>query len=160
MNVPFACPQCGKTSPAAVTSSDVAVRCLHCGHEIGIPAGVLSGDNETGQSLEKCLICGCKELYVRKNFSQRLGVAIIVLGIIASTVTWSKHMIIATFGIFFGSALLDVVLYMVVGNMLQCYRCHAEYRGVAGLDVHSPFSLETHERYRQQAARLAESEDA
>jgi hypothetical protein len=45
-------------------------------------------------------------------------------------------------------------LYQLVGFALVCYRCHAHYRGVRGLDSHAPFRLETHERYRQQAARL------
>jgi hypothetical protein len=44
-----------------------------------------------------------------------------------------------------------------VGDSLVCYRCQAEYRQLPSLAEHGPFRLETHERYRQQAARLAQS---
>ena len=51
---------------------------------------------------------------------------------------------------------IDVLLYALVGNSLVCYRCHAEYRQVEPADHQGSFNLETHERYRQEAARLAE----
>jgi hypothetical protein len=46
------------------------------------------------------------------------------------------------------------VLYLTVGNVLHCYRCQAQYRGVPGLENHQPFNLETHEKHRQQEIRL------
>jgi hypothetical protein len=42
----------------------------------------------------------------------------------------------------------------MVGNALMCYRCGAQYRGVAEMESHGQFNLETHEKYRQLAARL------
>ena len=103
--------------------------------------------------LDQCLVCPSQELFVRKDFPQRLGVAIVVAGFAASSVTWYFHQVLATFGILFGTALLDVILYLVMGNVLECYRCHAEYRGIAQLETHQAFDLEIHERYRQAAAR-------
>jgi hypothetical protein len=99
-------------------------------------------------------VCGGRELFVRKDFPQRLGVTIVLLGIGASCLAWSMQWIIATFGILFGTALADVVLYAVTGNVLECYQCHAQYRDIPGLNDHDAFNLEVHERYRQQAARL------
>jgi hypothetical protein len=43
-----------------------------------------------------------------------------------------------------------------VPDSLMCYRCGAQYRQVGGLAEHGGFNLETHEPYRQPAARLAE----
>ena len=65
-----------------------------------------------------------------------------------------------TFGILFATALIDVVLYLTVGNLLQCYRCQAQYRGVPGLENHEPFDLETHEKHRQQRLGLGKQERA
>jgi hypothetical protein len=62
--------------------------------------------------------------------------------------------VLATFGILFATALADLVLFAVVGSALMCYRCQAQYRGVEQMDVHGSFNLETHERYRQMAARM------
>jgi hypothetical protein len=47
-----------------------------------------------------------------------------------------------------------VILYSLVADAVECYRCHAVYRGVANPGVHPPFQLQTRERYRQQEARL------
>ena len=69
-------------------------------------------------------------------------------------------MLYTTFGILFASALLDVILFFTVGNLVQCYRCHCEYRGSENVEQHPHFSLETHEKFRQQAARMKEAEAA
>jgi hypothetical protein len=108
------------------------------------------------ERLHRCLVCPSADLFVRKDFPQRLGVAIVTIGILASCVAWAYHQLIPTFVILFLTALVDVVLYLVVPNALMCYRCGAHYRSAPGLDSHSPFNLETHERHRQQKARLAE----
>jgi hypothetical protein len=152
MNVTFACPDCDTTSRLPL-DADQPVDCPYCEW-----AGTQSRLTQDGQALDCCLVCGCQELFVRKNFSQRVGVTIVVIAAVASSVTWGFHMQYATFGILFGAALLDLALYLFVGNLLQCYRCHAEYRGLPALEDQEHFSLETHERYRQQAIRLAESE--
>ena len=91
---------------------------------------------------------------MRKDFPQRLGVTIVIAGLVASCVAWYGHRVILTFVILLLSALVDLVLYWVMGSVLECYRCHAQYRGVNNLQQHGGFNLETHERYRQQAKRL------
>lgn len=62
-----------------------------------------------------------------------------------------------TFGILFATALADLLLFMFVGNALMCYRCEAQYRGVAEMETHGQFNLETHEKYRRIAAQTARS---
>lgn len=155
MNIAFACPRCDATSQTDVTAATRALVCQHCHHEVETPAEAI-----VGEKVERCLCCGSRELFVRKDFSQRLGVAIIAVGFIASTITWFYYWRIATYCILFGSALLDVVLYFTVRNLLECYRCHAQYRGVPGLESYQPFSLEVHEKYRQQAIRTREAQRA
>lgn len=100
-----------------------------------------------------CPFCGCDELFCRKDFPQRLGVWIVVLGFLISCITWYFHMLIATFAVLMLMALIDVVLYVCVGDLLQCYRCHAQIRGSMADAQRNPFSLETHEKHRQIAAR-------
>lgn len=111
-------------------------------------------DTMTPEGLKQCLVCGSQDLFVRKDFPQRLGVGIVVVGFIASSIAWSQYMTYLTFAILFATAAIDVVLYLLMGEALVCYRCHAEYRMVEGLQHHEGFNLETHERYRQMAARM------
>ena len=67
-------------------------------------------------------------------------------------------MIIASYAVLFASALIDVVLYLTMGNVLECYRCHAQYRGLPGFKQYEQFDLEAYERHRQQAIRLQEAQ--
>jgi hypothetical protein len=118
---------------------------------IAIPAAAIAG----GQ-LERCLICPSRDIYLRKDFPQRLGVLIVVLGFVASSITWAYSRPIWTFAILFATALVDVVLYLVMPSALVCYHCGAQYRGLPGSDRYGGFDLETHERHRQQKIRAAE----
>jgi len=93
-------------------------------------------------------------MYVRKDFPQRVGVALVAIGIVGSSIAWYHANLAWTFGILFATALADVLLFAVVGNALMCYRCGAQYRGALELDTHGQFNLETHEKHRQTAARL------
>jgi DNA-directed RNA polymerase subunit RPC12/RpoP len=150
MNVTFRCPHCDKIAHAELHTAQREIACPACAAKWQI------GDAAAGK-LERCLICPSKELYVRKDFSQATGVAIVVFGFVVSSVFWYYRMPLWTYGVLFATALIDVVLYLTVGNLLQCYRCQAQYRGVIGLEDHQPFDLETNEKHRQQRIRLAQS---
>ena len=152
MNVTFRCPTCDQPAIAEFEQESAEIACCRCGVKFPIPANCV-----TEKEVTQCLICPSTELFVRKDFPQVLGVAIVVLAAVVSSVFWYLHMPWWTYGTLFLAAFIDLVLYILVGNQLQCYRCQAQYRGVPGLDNHEAFDLETHEKYRQQAARLAEA---
>jgi hypothetical protein len=151
MNVTFRCPHCDHTVSAAFEATTREIACPECHAALRVSEGV-AGDGKLWQ----CFICPSRELFVRKDFSQRLGVTIVIAGIVLSSIFWALRMPYWTYGVLFATALIDVILYFTVGNMLQCYRCQAQYRGVTGLENHGGFDLETHEKYRQQRARLAQ----
>lgn len=69
-------------------------------------------------------------------------------------------MVYTTFGVLFATALIDLLLYFVTGNVLTCYRCKSEYREIPDLESYDPFNLETHERHRQQQARIDQAQEA
>lgn len=150
MNITFACPHCGESTRMDFPAETDLLECSSCRQQIRVPE-----DAWNGGRLGRCLVCPSKDLYVRKDFPQRLGVSLVVIGVIGSSVAWAYTMIYWTFGILFATALADVILYGLVGDALMCYRCHAQYRGIAELGEHGAFDLETHERYRQQAARTS-----
>jgi hypothetical protein len=81
-------------------------------------------------------------------------VALVGIGIVGSSIAWFYTNLMWTFGILFATALVDVLLYALVGDALMCYRCDAQYRGVEEIESHGQFDLETHEKYRQLAARM------
>ena len=130
-----------------------------------IPADAIASRGEGTQHprLQRCLVCPSLELFVRKDFPQRVGLAIVVAGLAASCVAWANRELVITFGILFSTALLDVILFLFMPNCLSCYRCGARYSGdgiTAQLgDSHlgsrqfGGFDLETHEKHRQLVAR-------
>lgn len=170
MNVTFPCPRCERTARATFARRDGALECPWCHARIQAPPEAFgaperpteSADNPyespaadgASPTLRRCLVCPSKDLFVRKDFPQRLGVSIVVLGFFASCVTWAMHYVYATFAVLFGTALLDVLLYVSFGEAVQCYRCGATYRNLDGATDYPAFDLETHERHRQQTARL------
>ncbi len=154
MNIVFRCPHCDQTNQVEFGPETSNVVCPSC-QQTWPTAGVVQ--NET---LARCLVCPSTELFIRKDFSQSLGIVIVVAGIIVSSIFWAYYMPYWTYAVLFATALIDVVLYFAVGNLLQCYRCQAQYRGVPGLENHAGFDLETHEKHRQQKIRLAEQRQA
>ncbi|HTU27624.1 MAG TPA: hypothetical protein VMF30_19595 [Pirellulales bacterium] len=144
MNITFTCPHCSHDVRQDVDAAAGQLVCPACHEPIRLPAGAI----ERGR-LSRCLVCPSTDLFVRKDFPQRLGVGLVGLGVIGSSISWGFGWPITTFAILFATALLDVVLYMIVPNALMCYRCGAQYRQVEGLDQHGAFDLEVHERHRQ-----------
>lgn len=148
MRLSFSCPRCEQNSETEAPTDGRPVVCAHCGLELSPPA-----DAWRDGTLTRCLVCPSNDLFVRKDFPQRLGVAIVALGFGVSCVTWYYYWTTVTFAVLFATALADLGLYLIVGDSLMCYRCGAQYRELPTLEHHERFDLETHERYRQQAAR-------
>jgi hypothetical protein len=151
MNVRFTCPDCQRSTTQELSQASAALACQHCARELRVPEDAF---DESGR-LGRCLVCPSRELFVRKDFPQRLGVAIVTVGLLASCVAWAYSQLYLTFGILLATALVDLVLYLVVPNALMCYRCAAEYRRADGTAEHGSFDLSTYERHRQQVARMA-----
>ncbi len=100
-----------------------------------------------------CGICGNAELYKKKDFPHSLGLAILALACITSTITYGLYSKWLTWTILIGSALFDGLLYLWVKDVVVCYRCNAHHRGIAlGSEVPA-FELTIHERYRQERIR-------
>jgi hypothetical protein len=154
MNIAFRCPHCHDVSQAEFAPETIEIACSHC-RQTWPTTGAVQNDK-----LVRCLVCPSTELFIRKDFSQALGIGIVVAGIILSSVFWAYHKPYWTYAVLFTTALIDVALYFAVGNLLQCYRCQAQYRGIPGLEDYAGFNLETHEKHRQQKIRLAEQQQS
>ena len=152
MNVTYNCPACHKPVREHLSDATATLDCPHCHQKISVPAKAIQRDH-----IHRCLVCPSTDLYARKDFPQRLGVALVIIGFVASSIAWANYMVFWTFAILFTTALIDLVLYIVMGESLTCYRCGAQYRGFDEIELHGGFDLETHERYRQMAARMKTS---
>ena len=152
MRIHYLCPNCETTATREFDTNTKSISCAHCGQSIETPADAMSEGR-----LRRCLVCPSDDLFVRKDFPQQLGISIIAAGFVFSSIAWYFYHVLLAYGILFASALVDAALYLFMGNVVTCYHCHAEYRGLGDKEGYDPFDLEIHERHRQQAARLAQA---
>lgn len=146
MRVQFACPVCDGPVRQDLTGSP-QWQCPACDH-----LGQLTPPSQP-DVLDRCAACGNAELFRKKDFPHWLGLAILTVACAASIIPyWLYHQWWA-WAILLGSALLDGLLYLWVGDVVVCYRCDAHHRGVPPQSGHQPFELTIQERYRQERLR-------
>ena len=146
MNIRFDCPVCEQPGRLDVPGR-LEWQCPRCDHLLRLP------DHAADASLPVCAICGNAELYKKKDFPHGLGMTVLVLAFLASTVSYWLYDKWLTWAILIGSAAFDGLLYLWVKDVIVCYRCQAHFRGVADNPEHKPFELTIHERYRQERLR-------
>ena len=150
MHVALRCPQCQQSIHAEVASDGGKLHCDACLWDRPIEAG----DLQEGTP-QRCLACGCNDLWRQKDFPQDLGLALVALGAILSTIAWACYMPQTALGILLAFAFADLLVYTFMPDVLVCYRCKARHKNAPLDQDHPRFNLETAERYRQEAARLA-----
>jgi hypothetical protein len=100
------------------------------------------------EPLSTCPQCGCRDLFIRKDFPQKLGLALVILagGAFLVLAAWRQTFWIGA-AILLGAAVVDALLYAVVGKVTVCYRCRSEFTGPLN-PAHEGFELSTAEKYR------------
>jgi len=102
------------------------------------------------QPLTSCPKCGCADLFVRKDFPQKLGLAIVVVAAMTFLVLASRPRYFYLGAILLVvAAVVDAAIYLLVGKVTVCYRCRAEFRDVPINPRHEGFELAVAEKYRQ-----------
>lgn len=148
MHVTFSCSRCQHTGVATLTAETPRVDCPTCQHAQAVDHKAIDHDRPV-----RCPLCGCDDIWRQKDFPPRLGVAIVALGAILSSIAWSQYMPELAFGILLAFAAIDLLLYLFLPDVLVCYRCSARYRDVPHMERYEHFDLETAEKYRQEAGR-------
>jgi hypothetical protein len=99
--------------------------------------------------LTACPHCGCRDLFIRKDFPQKLGLAIVAVAGVAFLVlaAWRNTFYIGIW-ILIAAAAIDVVMYFFVPKITVCYKCRAEFRDVPINPDHHGFELAVGEKYR------------
>ena len=106
--------------------------------------------DDSEKFLTQCPDCGCRDLFIRKDFPQKLGLAIVVVAAIAFLALAAKR---ETFyrgaWVLVVAAAIDAILYAIVPKVTVCYRCRAEFRDRPINPEHEGFELAVGEKYRQ-----------
>jgi hypothetical protein len=137
--IAFSCPACGRE---AIAGRDGAGRCHACG---AAPTLATTASLREGGIVDLCPACGGDQLYVQRDFNQKAGLVIVVLGAALAPFTpFYSSLIVAT--------LADAALYLVLPEITICYRCQAHFRGFARNPKHQAFDLHVAEQYGSKRA--------
>jgi len=132
--IAFACPTCGSEAMAGL---DGHGRCPKCGAE---PALDLSASIRELRVVDRCPACQGEQLWVKRDFNQRAGLAIVIVG--GALAPFTPY-----YASLFVAAAIDAVLYALLPEIAVCYRCHAHFRGFARNPKHEAFDLHVAEQY-------------
>lgn len=145
----FGCPRCdGEIAITPAVSGPIA--CPHCRQDLTLPRHLKT---ETAGRVSTCICCGHSDLYVQKDFNRRAGLAIVVAGIAVSLYFFAQNAPMFAMGALAMTALLDFLIYLLVGEVTVCYSCHAVYRGFERNPEHEPFDLKKLEKYGGRSPR-------
>jgi len=151
MQIIFQCPRCEMQTECRPQPDNAAVTCLHCDWQRD--AGASDFDDIHNHQVCRCRVCGCDDLWRQKDFPPALGLAFVGMGILLSSWAWAWHYPEWALGILMVFALIDMVLYTFMGDMLVCYRCRSRHRKTAMDEEHPACNLEGSERYIQMKKR-------
>ncbi len=98
--------------------------------------------------LKRCPVCGCGELFVRKDFPQAIGFIIVLLAAVIAMVMFATRQVLWGFLVLGLVTLIDAIIYVFSGRCLVCYRCRSEYRDLQIPRDHPGWELSTGEKYR------------
>jgi len=157
VKVRFVCPECDRNAPATIQlPASSPWRCPACDHLLTL-ADPPRSTSEEGVTLHACAVCGNAELYKMKGFPHWLGLTILTGACVAFLVLNAYRLQWWAWAVLLASAVVDGLLYLAVRDVVVCYRCGAQHRGL-GYSGNRPFELTIHERYRQERIRLSASE--
>jgi predicted RNA-binding Zn-ribbon protein involved in translation (DUF1610 family) len=131
------CPHCHTVKLLPYPYEEASAVCVSCSADL-IAHPTLAFHNEG--RLDQCPICGSAHLYRQKDFNRRLGVAIVLFGVLFSYYTYGLSLLLV--------AVIDWLIYRRVGEVASCYACHSVYRGFSSVTAVPPFNLSLHDYYR------------
>jgi hypothetical protein len=106
-------------------------------------------NKENAQYLRTCPQCGCRDLFIRKDFPQKLGLTIVIVAAVSFLILSASrsHFYLGAL-VLLAAALLDAALYWFVPKITVCYKCRSEFRDVPLNPEHHGFELAVGEKYR------------
>ena len=132
--IAFRCGSCGEEARSGL---DGVGRCTACAAETVLE---LSPSLKGDRVVDRCPACAGTQLYTQRDFNQKAGLAIVILG--GALAPFTPY-----YSSLFVAALVDAALYAVLPEITICYRCHAHFRGFAKNPAHHAFDLHTAEQY-------------
>ena len=151
VEVELQCSGCDGTWVLLVGTGSTAA-CSKCGTSLEpVTTEALLGR----RMLERCVACGEHRIYRQKDFNRRAGLVVVIAGMALSLAVLSFSPM-GAYGVLFGMAIFDGILYRKLPEVAICYRCKAKHRGWSGDSRLEPFDLLTADLIDQQVRESAQ----
>ena len=137
--IAFTCPACGREAAGGL---DGRGRCPSCGAEIALE---LTESLREARVVDRCPRCVGEQLYVQRDFNQKAGLVIVIIG--AALAPFTPY-----YSSLFVAAAIDAALYLVLPEIAICYRCGTHFRGFKRNPKHEVFDLHIAEQYTRKDA--------
>lgn len=137
MKIHTRCPSCSHSISGTLIFPKPSFNCPQCSK------GLLNHPTDVfleGKRLNQCPFCGCSHLYRRKDFSQKWGIALVVLGVALAYYTYGLSLLVVT--------LIDFLLVRRTQELGICYQCKSEFRQSSLIERLEPFDLQLFDYYR------------
>lgn len=132
--IAFRCTACGEEATAGL---DGVGSCQKCG---ATPRLELTPSLRDERIVDVCPACNGVQLYVQRDFNQKAGLALVIVGGALAPFT-------PFYSSLFVAAAVDALLYTLLPEITVCYRCHAHFRHFRRNPNHLPFDLHLAEQY-------------
>jgi hypothetical protein len=146
MNVRFHCPEDNCVAIieyGPIESSENVINCPRCNKELELK---INESIIAEQTVDQCVVCSGRELFIKKDFPQFVGLIVVIAAGIAGLIAFRRDVLLA-WAILASAVVIDLVLYAIVRKLTVCYACRAEYRGGTLNPSHEEFDLATSEKY-------------
>lgn len=144
----FECPACKIDSSQVGIEPDGTMRCEHCDWTKPVVERSLEGER-----LFRCPLCGTDEMYVQKDFPERVGLLIVVSGVVIASIFWYNYSWIGAIGTLVVFGVIDWILFHTRKEVTVCYRCLSQFRDMDVNPEHKAHDLAIGERFRQERIR-------
>lgn len=122
ISVRYECNKCGREVRANDVTDENSLVCS-CGER-----GQFLPDAIRDHKICRCPLCGTDELYLQKDFPERVGLALVVIAFIVATIFWYNYSWVGAIGTLVSVTLVDFAFFHTRKDVTVCYRCLAQFR--------------------------------
>lgn len=139
MEINTYCPECENGIFLPEMPQAGLVPCKRCGKGRQATG---EGELDSQGAVIRCGFCGSTQFYRQKDFNTKLGLWVLAI-IVVMALVFNRWLI----PILVGGAIMDTLLYFLLGDIVICYKCRAIYRGFPINPKIEGFDLKIHDQY-------------
>jgi len=109
--------------------------------------------------LRRCPVCGCRDLYLKKDFPQLTTFGLVVLAAVIGLVLFGFEQVALAIVVCGLILVADAVIFLFAKRYLVCYQCESSFRQAPIGPHHEPWRLSIGERYTARAVNPTEPGD-